>query len=77
VVSEKALIELLARITNAKLHGALARGTRAGENIPDYAWTPLPADVTDDEWDEIRAFVRPAAEACVRDLLAEKADPLW
>jgi hypothetical protein len=64
-------------IQNRAQRDALVRAIEAREEIPDYAWTPLPADVTDEQWDELRAFVRPAAEQYVRDFLAGEAEPLW
>lgn len=70
-------IDRFAQIGNRRQRDALVRAIEAREEIPEYAWTPIPADATHDQWDEIRALVRPAAEAYVRDLLAGKAEPLW
>lgn len=75
-LSEDVTIDPFAKIVNQRQRDALVRAIEAREDIPDYAWTPLPADVTDELWEEIRAMVRPAAEKYVRDLLAGKAEPL-
>jgi len=75
--SKDIAVDPFARIVNRTQRDALVRAIEARGDIPDYAWTPLPAEVSDAQWREIREFVRPAAEAYVRDLLAGKAEPLW
>jgi hypothetical protein len=60
--SEDIAVDLFARIVNRAQRDALVRAIEAREDIPAYAWTPIPAEVTDEQWDEIRALVRPAAQ---------------
>jgi hypothetical protein len=64
----------LGQIVNGRQRDALVRAIEAREEIPDYAWTPIPNDVTDEQWDELRAFVRPAAQRYVEELLAGEAE---
>ena len=54
--------ELLAKITNPEQKKALLAAIESGEEIPGYAWTPIPDSFTPDKLIEIAMEARKAGE---------------
>jgi hypothetical protein len=55
-------LELLSKITNPEQKKALLAAIESGEEIPDYAWEPIPEGVSRDELIEVAMKARAAGE---------------